>query len=174
MVLYLDHMCQCGLHGWSAHHNTHAPPRCRTSQYSRTFQEHGQCFFIGLSCSIPTIVFYSFRFLLFLSIGWYCGAEVLGLIGCISLSLNLALPTLFNNNNNDNKIRVGQELVPIIKGQDHLATLNSWDMSICNSSGLDVGMWPVLFENNTCNVWEILNNYWNKPRIGVFSYVKNM
>ena len=24
------------------------------------FQEQGQCFFIGLSCSIPTIVFYSF------------------------------------------------------------------------------------------------------------------
>ena len=24
------------------------------------FQEHGQCFFIGLSCSIPTIVFYFF------------------------------------------------------------------------------------------------------------------
>ena len=32
--------------------------------------------------------------------GWYCGAGVFGLIGCISLSLSLALPTFFNNNNN--------------------------------------------------------------------------
>ena len=31
--------------------------------------------------------------------GWYCGAGVFGLIGCRSLSLNLALPTSFNNNN---------------------------------------------------------------------------
>ena len=32
--------------------------------------------------------------------GWYCGAGVFGLIGCISISLSLALPTFFNNNNN--------------------------------------------------------------------------
>ena len=68
-----------------AHRYTYAPPRCRTSQYSRTFipfsvslwndlansvfdgvgladfkRRAGQCFFICLSCSIPTIVFYSF------------------------------------------------------------------------------------------------------------------
>ena len=64
-----------------AHRNTFAPSRCRTSKYRRTFvllsvslwndlavrwcgtggfQEQGQCFFIGLSCSIPTIVFYYF------------------------------------------------------------------------------------------------------------------
>ena len=69
------------------HRYTYAPPRCRTSQYSRTFippsvsfwniitqklltpysmvwdwwvSREGQCFFIGLSCSIPTIIFYSF------------------------------------------------------------------------------------------------------------------
>ena len=67
------------------HRYTYAPPRCRTLQYSRVFipfsigvplersckqrirwcgiggfQEQGQCFFIGLSCYIPTIVFYSF------------------------------------------------------------------------------------------------------------------
>ena len=71
-----------------AHRYTYASPRCRTLQYSRTFmpfsvslwndlanpvfdgvaggfQEQGQCIFIiyiGLSCSIPTIVFYSFSF----------------------------------------------------------------------------------------------------------------
>ena len=66
-----------------AHRNTYAPPGCRTSQFRRTFvssqcpsrtifltpysmvwdwrvSRYGQCFFIGLSCSIPTIVFYSF------------------------------------------------------------------------------------------------------------------
>ena len=42
-----------------------------------------------------------FPFLFFLYIGWYCGARVFGLIGCIPLSLSLALPTFFNNNNND-------------------------------------------------------------------------
>ena len=66
------------------HRYTYEPPRCRTLQYSRTFipfsvslwnnlaslgiqwcgtgrfQEQGQCFFIDLSCSIPTIVFYCF------------------------------------------------------------------------------------------------------------------
>ena len=36
-----------------------------------------------------------FPFLFFLSIGWYCGAGVLGLIGCIPLSLSLALQTVF-------------------------------------------------------------------------------
>ena len=59
----------------------------------------GQCFFIGLRCSISTIVFYFFPFLFFLFIGWYCGAGVFGLIGCIPLSLSLALPIFFNNNN---------------------------------------------------------------------------
>ena len=67
-----------------AHRYTYAPPSCRTLQYSRTFiplsvsfwndldnprirwcgtggfQEQGQCFFIGLSWYIPTIVFYYF------------------------------------------------------------------------------------------------------------------
>ena len=32
----------------------------------------------------------SIPFLFFLSIGWYCGAEVFGLIGCTSLSLRIA------------------------------------------------------------------------------------
>ena len=41
-----------------------------------------------------------FIFIFFMSIGWYCGAGVLGLIGCRSLSSGLALPTSFNNNNN--------------------------------------------------------------------------
>ena len=35
---------------------------------------------------------------LFLSIGWYCGALVFGLIGSILLSLSVALPIFFNNN----------------------------------------------------------------------------
>ena len=74
MVLFLDRMCQCGLHAvlWS-HIGTlmHRlfPSRCHSGTILLTnirwcgtggFPEHGQCFFIGLSCSIPTIVFYSF------------------------------------------------------------------------------------------------------------------
>ena len=108
---------------------TYAPPCCRTLQYSRTFiplsmslwndflppysmvlltggfQKHGQCFFIGLSSSIPTIDFFDFPLsLLSVYIGWYCLAEVFGLIGCTSLSLSLAMRTSFNNNicNNNN------------------------------------------------------------------------
>ena len=56
-----------------AHRYTYAPPRCRTLQYSMTF--------------IP------------FSVSSYCGAGVFGLIRCTSLSLRLALPTFFNNNN---------------------------------------------------------------------------
>ena len=100
---------------------TYASPHCRTSQYCRTFflsqcpsgtillTPHSMVWdwqvsraepnlFYGLSCPIPTIVFY-YLFLSLLSLFWYCGAVVLWLIGCISLSLNLALPTYFSNNN---------------------------------------------------------------------------
>ena len=104
-----------------AHRRTYTPPRCRTSQYHRTFilfsvsfcndlanprirwcgtdgfQQQGQYLFIGLSCSIPTIVLYYFFFSLLIC--WYCMAGVFGLIWCFSLSLRLALPTFFNNNN---------------------------------------------------------------------------
>ena len=62
----------------------------------------GPMLFYGLSCSIPTKAFYYFP-PFFLSIGWYCGAGVFELIGCISLSVSLALPTYFNNNNNNDK-----------------------------------------------------------------------
>ena len=81
-----------------AHRYICVPPYCRTSQYLMTFillsvsfwndlsgpvfdglgqagfKSRAQCVFIGLSCSIPTIVFYCFLFLFFLSIGWHCGA----------------------------------------------------------------------------------------------------
>ena len=82
MMSYLDRMCQCWLHAvpWShiwvlMHHSAAVPQdfcsppsvplerscwphiwRCWTGR----FQEQGQYFFIGLSCSIPTIVFYYF------------------------------------------------------------------------------------------------------------------
>ena len=72
-----------------AHRYTYCWPRIRWCG-TGGFQEQGQCFFIGLSCSIPIFPF------LFQSIGWYYGAGVFGLIGCISLSLSLALPTSFN------------------------------------------------------------------------------
>ena len=85
MVLYLDRMCQGGLNEvlWShigtLTHRLAAEPcstagllfpsRCPSGTILLTrilwygtggFQEQGQCFSIGLSCSISTIVFYSF------------------------------------------------------------------------------------------------------------------
>ena len=84
------------------HHYTYAPPHCRTPQFCRTsiplsvslwnvftdlvfddqcFHEQIQCLFIGLvahslliSCCVPFLVFHS--------MGWYCGAGIFGLIGC--------------------------------------------------------------------------------------------
>ena len=71
-----------------AHRYTYAPPRCRTSQYHRTFvpfsvslwndladpvfdgvglgglKSRANAFFIGISCSIPTKTFYYFSFTL--------------------------------------------------------------------------------------------------------------
>ena len=111
MLLYLDCMCQCGLHVvlWShigtLLHCLAVEPR-RTARflfsswcssvillnlYSMVWdsieQSRANGFFIGLSCS-PLFQTLSsiFLFLFFLSIGWYCGAGVFGLIGCKSLS----------------------------------------------------------------------------------------
>ena len=130
MVLYLDRMYQCGLHAvlWShigtLMHRLASEP-CSTARL--LFPSWCPCWMILLTpCSmvwdwrvsragpmlfywpgfqlytnsIPSIIFYSFSLLFILSIGWYCGAGVFGQIGCISLSLSLALPTFFNNNNN--------------------------------------------------------------------------
>ena len=84
-MLYLDRMCQCGYTRCFGRTSVHlctaslqnlavqqdfysllgvpldrscwpSIPWCGTGG----FQEQGRCFFIGLSCSIPTIVFYSF------------------------------------------------------------------------------------------------------------------
>ena len=122
MVLYLDRMYQRGLHAvlWSLIRYTYAPPRCRTLQYSRTFIPFSVSLWNDLanpystvwdwrvSRAGPMLLYWPklhyptfFPFLFFLSIGWYCGAGVFGLIGCIPLSLSLALPTFFNNNNNN-------------------------------------------------------------------------
>ena len=117
MVLYLDHMCQCGIHAvhWShigtlvhclaAEPRSTAgllfPSRCLSgtillTPYSmvwdwRVSRAGPMLIYWPNCCYVPTIVFYSFPFLFFLSIGWYCGAGVLGLIGCISLSLTADL-----------------------------------------------------------------------------------
>ena len=48
--------------------------------------------------AVTAVVHVIFPFLFFLSIGLYCGAGVFGLVGCISLSVSIALPTSFNNN----------------------------------------------------------------------------
>ena len=108
-----------------AHRYTYAPPRCITSQYRRTYvplsvslwndladpeldgvglavSREGLMFFYWPKLLYPNYNLLLVSFLFFLSIGWYCEAGVFGLIGCISLSLSLALPTSFNNNNNNN------------------------------------------------------------------------
>ena len=43
-------------------------------------------------------VFYYFPSLNALNMGWYCGAGVFGLIGCLALSPGIALPTILNIN----------------------------------------------------------------------------
>ena len=105
-----DHRCHCRLHAvpWchisilmrrltAEPHSTagllfHSQYRSGTilpTTYSMVWDwrvsRAGPMLFIGKSCSIPTIVFYYFPFIFFLSIGWYCGAGVFGLIG-ITLS----------------------------------------------------------------------------------------
>ena len=108
-----------------AHRYTYAPPRCRILQYSRTFIPFSV--FLWNDLAIPvfdgvgvagfksrvnasllaqaalSLLVSSTLFLFFLSIGWYCGVGVFGLIGCISLSPSLALLTFYNNNNDNNK-----------------------------------------------------------------------
>ena len=128
MVLYLDRYVPVRVTDGPlvTHRYTYAPPRWRTSQDfcsllsvplelscwpcirrcgTGEFQEQGQFFFIVLSCTIPTIVFYCFPFSFFLYVGWYRGDGVFGLIGRRSLSLGLALQTSFNNNNNNKIIK---------------------------------------------------------------------
>ena len=105
MVLYLDCMCQHGLHAvlWShigtLMHRLAAEP-CSTA--GLLFPSQGRDSRAGpMLLYWPKLLYpYYSRLLFFLSIGWYCGAGVFGLIGCTSLSLSLALPTIFNNNNN--------------------------------------------------------------------------
>ena len=88
-----------------AHRFTYAPPRCRTSQYRRTFiplsvslrndlsdpvfdgvglegfKSRANAFFVGLAAR-SLFVSCCFPFLLFHSVGWCCGVGVFGLIGC--------------------------------------------------------------------------------------------
>ena len=84
---------------------TYAPPRCRTSEYSRTFIHKSVSLWNDLTDPVfngvglagfksrvnasllaklfaPFLVSSRFSFLFFQSMGWYCGAGFLGLIGC--------------------------------------------------------------------------------------------
>ena len=125
MVLSLDRMCQRGLHAvlWShigtLIHRLAAEP-CSTagllfpSRYPSgtiLLTPYSMVWDWWVSRELPMLLYWpkllypyyslllSFPFSSLLSIDWYCGAGVFGLIGCISLSLSLALPTFFNNNN---------------------------------------------------------------------------
>ena len=69
------------------------------------FQEQGQCFFITLSCFIPFCLEIFFSFSSFcLKVGIVRLDRVFGLVGCRSLSPSLALPTSFNNKDNNGAI----------------------------------------------------------------------
>ena len=102
-----------------AHRYTYAPSRCRTSQFRITFiplsvflwNDHIDPVFDGVGLTgfwRRAMLFYwpkmlypytsllpSFSFLFFLSIGWYCGAGVFGLIWCTSLSFSACTAGLF-------------------------------------------------------------------------------
>ena len=138
MVLCLDHMCQCRLHAvlWShigtlmhclvAEPRSMAgllfPSRCLSgtilqTPYSMVFDwlvsRTGPMLFYLPKLLYPyysLLLFFSFLF--FLSIGWYYWAGVCRLIGCISPSLSLALPTFFNNNNANNTFSASYKILP--------------------------------------------------------------
>ena len=60
------------------------------------FQDQGQCFFNGLSYSIPTIVFYYFSLSLLSVYRLVCGAGVFGLIGSRSLFISHSFSQRFS------------------------------------------------------------------------------
>ena len=120
MVLYLGRMCQCGLHVvlWShigiLIRFLAAEPRSTFIPLSVSLRNDlADPVFdgVGLADGAGPMLYYwpnypflpstILPFLFLLSIGWYCGAGVFGLIGCRSLSPSLALPTSFNNHNNN-------------------------------------------------------------------------
>ena len=99
-----------------AHRYTYAPSRCWTSQYCITFVPYHVSLwnnradpvfdgvllpgfksranaFLSTYAARAIFVNYCYRFLFFLSIGWYCGAGVFWLIGCKSLYPILSLVT---------------------------------------------------------------------------------
>ena len=110
MVLYLDRMCQCWLYSvlrlHSAELRTTIGPlfssQCPSGTiflalYSMVWDwrvsRAGPMFFHRPKMLYPYYSLILFFLSLLSVIGWYCGARVFWLIGCISLSANLALPT---------------------------------------------------------------------------------
>ena len=129
MVLYPCRMCQCGLHDVLGSRmgmlmrlldtepritaGLFFPSQCLcgtifVAQYSmvwdlRVFIAGPPMIFYWFSAR-SVLVFQCFPVLFYLSIGWYCGAEVFGLRGCKSLSLSQpCIVDIFGNNNNNKK-----------------------------------------------------------------------
>ena len=123
-MLYLDCICQCMLQAvlWShigtlMHHpaaepcntagllfNIRCPPGTilltpHSMVWDWQVSRAGPMLLYWPKMLYPTLVFYSFSLSLLSVYILVCGAGVFGLIGCTSLSLSLALPTFFNNNN---------------------------------------------------------------------------
>ena len=102
---------------------TYESPRCLTSQYHLTFIRLSVSLWndlpdpvfdgVGLASSnsrsdflywptvlVPLLPSAGFPFNFFLSVGWYCGVVVIGLIECQLLSAGYTLPAFFNSDNN--------------------------------------------------------------------------
>ena len=84
------------------------------------FQEQGQCFFIGLSCSIPAIAFYYF-FLVQRLVLWGWGHRTDRVYIILSQPCT---PTTFNNNNNNKNSLKG--LLAVLPTHDLCSYYRVW------------------------------------------------
>ena len=129
-----------------AHQYTYAPPRCRTSQYRRTiihlsislwnylapvfdgvglagFKSMVNAFLLDWAALSPFVLYCFSVVLLSVYRLVYCGALVLELIGCRSLSPSVALPTSFNNYyNNENDDNENVTDTSLLQWHDRLGT----------------------------------------------------
>ena len=155
---------------------THAPPRCRTSQYRRTsvalsvslwndladpvfdgvglagFKSRANVFFY-LICSIPTAVFYYFSLSLLpvyrlVLWGWHDRVY-------ITLS-QPCLPTSFNNSNNNNDITYVSELYMLYNELPSASTRVRHTLAVAAAH-------PLLFEVSRCRTSEFCKVFPDGP-----------
>ena len=130
-----------------AHRYTYAPPRCRCREPPRSQCTSGTILLtpylmvwdwrvsrVGPMLFYWPKLFYPsstiFPYLFYRSIGWYCGAGVFGLIGCVSLSQPCTADLFLNNDN----LVVGRSSTV----NPHHGDLVLSGVSICASFNLDI------------------------------------